>query len=170
MEYLRFLQYQSLDAGSVLKYFLDKENITGKQLAQKSGLPPQRISDFVNNRRRISAEISLKLESALGVGHKGYFYLIQTNHDIYLATRDKLKSTPGLSHIRKEIFWDSDISLIDWHANSKHVIQRIFEYGDEAAIKEIIRFYGIDKVKSTLTQITDQRLADRRTTNINKYL
>lgn len=171
MEYIRFLQYPSLDTGSVIKYFLNKSGITGKQLAERSGLTPQRVSDFANNHRRITAEVSFKLENAFGIDHKGYFYLIQTNHDIYLASHNDMKrETPRLSEIKKQIFWDSDMAKIDWNANRKHIIQRVFEYGDENAIKEIIRFYGASEVKSTLSQIKDKRLADRRDYNILKYL
>lgn len=171
MEYTRFLQYHSLDTGSVIKYFLNKRGITGKQLAEKSGLTPQRVSDFANNHRRITAEISLKLEKALDINHKGYFYLIQTNHDIYLAEQCNPQSeTPRLSKIKKHIFWDSDMAHINWQSDRKRIIQRVFEYGDDAAIKEIIHFYGASEVKSTLTQITDKRFAERRADNILKYL
>lgn len=171
MEYIRFLQYPSLDTGSVIKYFLDKRGFTGKQLAERSGLTPQRVSDFANNHRRITAEVSFKLENAFGIDHKGYFYLIQTNHDIYVALQNDMKcETPRLSEIKKQIFWDSDMAKIDWNANRKHVIQRVFEYGDEDAIKEIIRYYGALDVRRILSQIKDKRFADRRKNNILKYL
>lgn len=170
MEYSRFLNYPSLDAGSVIKYFLNKKGITGKQLAEQSGLTPQRVSDFANNHRRITAEISLKLEKAFGIDHRGYFYLIQCNHDIYLAVKNRPAPTPCLANIKKQIFWDSDINVIDWQSNRRQVIQRIFEYGDESAIKEIIKFYGATTIKSTLAEISDNRLASRRTANIQKYL
>lgn len=171
MEYRRFLQYPSLDAGSVIKYILQQSGITRRQLALISGLPPQRISDFANNNRRITAEASLKLENALNIDYQGYFYIIQANHDVYLAKNlCKTGNIPDLAKIKKHIFWDSDMDRIEWQSNARHIIQRIFEYGDETAIEEIIRFYGKTRVKSELSQISESRLAERRNQNASKYL
>ena len=171
MEYLRFLEYPSLDVGAVIKYIMKRSETSGIELAQKSGIPPQRICDYANNRRRINAETSLALEQALNIGHRGYFYLIQTNHDIYTASLKCAKQpTPDLTKISKHIFWDSDISKINWQTNRKQIIQRAFEYGDEQTILELIRFYGHSTVGQLLSQITDRRLADRRRQNAAKYL
>ena len=171
MEYRRFLQYPSLDAGSVIKYILQKTGITRRQLAEKSGLRPQRISDFANNHRRITAEVSLKLEIALKIDYQGFFYIIQANHDVYLAKNIcKPSNTPDLTKIKKHIFWDSDMARIDWQSSARYIIQRIFEYGDKTAIEEIIRFYGKTRVKYELSQISESRLAERRNHNSSKYL
>lgn len=170
MEYSRFLQYPSLDVGSVIKYFMTHTGTSGKQLADKCGLPPQRISDFTSNRRRITADISLALEKAFEIEQRGYFYLIQCNHDIYLASKQEVARTPDLSRISSHIFWDSDLHRMNWQANRKKIIQRAFEYGDEQTISEIISFYGRSEVRKQLSEIRDRRLADRRSTNVTKYL
>lgn len=171
MEYSRFLQYPSLDVGAVIKYFMTHHGTSGKELAAKCGLPPQRISDFTNNRRRITAEISFAFENAFNIEHRGYFYLIQSNHDIYLADKKKRDAqTPDLNRISKHVFWDSNLTRVDWQQNRSHIIQRTFEYGDEQTIKEIIRFYGKKQVTEALSKISETRLADRRTLNAAKYL
>lgn len=169
MEHLRFLKYPSLDVGSVIKYFMTKKGLTGRSLAERCGLPPQRISDFMNNNRRISVEVSLALEKAFDIADNGYFYIIQSNHDVYEATRQSRK-VPDLKRISRHVFWDSDISKINWQASRRRIIQRVFEYGDEQTIKEIIRFYGRDIVNRVLAQVKDDRLASRREQNRSHYL
>ncbi len=170
MEYLRFLQYHSLDVGSVIKYIMTQTGTTGRQMAEKCGLPPQRISDYVNNHRRITANVSLALEKAFNIDKPGYFYIIQANHDVYLASRATTQSTPDMTKISRHIFWDSDLSKINWQSARRQIIQRAFEYGDEQTITEIIRFYGKSTVKQILIQIDDRRLAARRQQNARKHL
>jgi hypothetical protein len=58
--------------------------------------------------------------------------------------------SPDLEIIRKILFWDADFSKIDWQRYYKHVIQRVFERGDEAERQEIRRFYGLEKVNEVL--------------------
>lgn len=169
MQYLRFLQYPSLDVGSVIKYIMEQKKTTGRQIAHRSGLTPQRISDYANNHRRITVKASLALERALEIEKPGYFYIIQTNHDIYLASRNQ-QPTPDLSKISNHVFWDSNIKNINWKADKKRIIQRTFEYGDEQTLSEIVRFYGKTTVKQILSDIVDNRLADRRLQNASKIL
>lgn len=164
---MRFLQYPSLDVGSVIKYMMTQSHTTGRQLAQMSGLPAQRISDYVNNRRRITVEVSMAFENAFNVDKPGYFYMIQANHDVYCALRENRK-TPDLSKISAHVFWDSDISKMNWQSSRKRIIQRVFEYGDDQTISEIVRFYGEPMIKQVLSELNDKRLAARRQQNSTK--
>lgn len=166
MNILRFLQHHNLPAGAVLAHIAGHLGMTQQQLAEKTGLLPQRINDYIKSRRRISPEASLRLEKALGIDISGYFYLLQANHDIHIANlAGSHGSTPDLSQIRKAIFWDTDINTLDWESNSAFIIRRIIEYGDNNAIKEAIRFYGKSTISKTLDTISDTRLEDRRKAN-----
>jgi hypothetical protein len=49
---------------------------------------------------------------------------------------------PDLSKFNKSLFWDTKIEKINWIRNKKWVIKRVFEYGNDLEIKEIIHFYG----------------------------
>lgn len=145
--------------------------MTQRQLSAATGILPQRINDYISGKRRISAEASLLLENALSIETEGFFYIIQANHDIYDAlTLQSENAMPDLTKIKKSIFWDTDISQINWSSNRKSVIRRVFEYGDEPAIKEIIRFYGKNEVNDTLNSITDSHLHQRRLANMQKYI
>ncbi len=75
--YERFLHCPNLTYGSVLKHILKRKRLTQRFLAESTGILPQRINDYINDRRKISPENSLSIEKALGIEIKGYFYLIQ---------------------------------------------------------------------------------------------
>ncbi len=169
--YELYLEYHHIPAGAILQRILHKENMNQKQLAAISGLRPQRINDFILGKRRINAEFSFQLETALRIDLPGYFYILQANHDIFTTyEKHTYRSAPDISKIRKTIFWDTDFKKIDWEKNYRSIIRRIFEYGDKTAITEIKEFYGIDRIVSVLNTIKDGRLADRRNTNLGHLL
>lgn len=169
--YERFLNCHNLPSGAVLGHVLKHASISQRELAEMTGILPQRINDFINGRRRITAEASLKLERALAIRIEGFFYILQSNHDIYVAVgNDSDRKIPDLSKIRKSIFWDTDFGALDWSGNRVAIVRRVFEYGDENAIREIIRFYGESEVREILKSITDIRMSDRRSENMSKYL
>lgn len=165
--YERFLQFHNLPSGAVLGHVLKHEHLTQHELANRTGILPQRINDYIVGRRRISADASLKIERALSIGIEGFFYTLQSNHDIYKALQDSSvnRNMPDLKKIKKVIFWDTEIERMDWDKNKRSIIQRVFEYGDDESIDEIIRFYGKECIRKYLHEITDTRLLERRIRN-----
>lgn len=169
--YEQYLQMPNLPTGAVLNRILVKEKFNQRQLAERSGILYQRICDYIANRRRITIEASLKLEQALGVGIAGFFYRIQTNHDIYTQMNRQMSDYhPDLSHYRKALFWDTSIDRLDWRQNRRWIIRRVFEYGSDSEIRETIRFYGKDTVVNELRSMKETRKADVREKQIDKYL
>ena len=91
--------------------------------------------------------------------HTTTIYFNRINLTDYLAGHP-LIITPGQytdtselldeSILRKSLFWDTEIHNIDWNKQSKAVINRIFERGNEEEKKEIERFYGKRKVETIL--------------------
>jgi hypothetical protein len=59
---------------------------------------------------------------------------------------------------------------LDSDNNRLWIIRRAFEYGNDEEILETIRFYGKDQVRSILLTITDERKAEIRKDNLEKYL
>ena len=55
--------------------------------------------------------------------------------------------TPDLSILRKILFWDTDINKIDWKKYYAFVIKRVFERGNDDEKRELMRFYGEEKIK-----------------------
>ena len=169
--YEQYLQLSNIPCGAVLNRIMTKEGISQSQLAERSGIVRQRICDYLTNRRRITVEASLNLEKALRIGIEGFFYRIQTNHDIYTCVKEQaMNNRPNLKYYRKAVFWDTDIEKLDWEKNRQWIIRRVFEYGGEEEILETLHFYGKDVVKEVLLGITDERKLESRSENIKKYL
>lgn len=59
----------------------------------------------------------------------------------------KNSSMPNLNRV---LFWDLDIDAMDFDKAYKSVIARIVERGDQEEIDEIVRFYGLEKVVTTI--------------------
>jgi hypothetical protein len=70
--------------------------------------------------------------------------------DINEEKHKRVDNTPDLALIRKSLFWDTDIAMIDWDKHYKAVIRRIFERGNEIEKQELIHFYGAEKINTAL--------------------
>ena len=169
--YENYLTYHHIPCGAVLDRIRAKEHLTQRELASRSAIPYQRINDFIANRRRVSPENSLKLEKALGIDYQCFFYQIQTNYEIFVATsRMSEQSSPDKSKYRKALFWDTVFETLDWQRNAAWIIQRVFEYGNESEIKESMRYYGKRKIIQVLDSIKNTWNSENRNINIKKYL
>ena len=153
--YEQYLSMSAIPAGAILKRILQKEHLSQKDIAKKSAIYPQRISDLINGKRKFTPELSFRLEKVLDIYTVGYFYRIQTNHDIYqYQDEQERKLTPDLSKIHKRLFWEAaSLDKINWIKNANWIIQRAFEYGNKQEIEEIIRFYGREKIIQILDAI-----------------
>lgn len=166
--YEQYLSMPAVPAGAILKRILQKKQLSQKEIAERSAIYPQRINDLISGKRKFTPELSARLERALGISTQGYFYRIQTNHDIYsYQDEQERKQTPDLSKINKVLFWDAKIEKINWVRSAYSIIKRAFEYGDKIEIKEIIKFYGRKKVIDALNAIppTDTWKLRERTNN-----
>jgi len=153
--YEQYLSMPAVPAGAILKRILQKERLSQKEIAKRSIIYPQYISALIRGKRKFTQESSFRLENALGISTPGYFFKIQTNHDIYrYQDEQERKHTPDLSKLHKALFWETtSLEKINWIKNANWVIQRAFEYGNQQEIEEIIRFYGREKVVEALNAI-----------------
>jgi len=169
--YEQYLSMPAVPAGAILKRILQKEGISQKEIAKKSNIYPQRINDLISGKRKFTPEFSFRLENALGISNLGYFYRIQTNHDIYnYQDEQERKYTPDLSKLHKALFWDTKIEKINWIRSAFYIIKRVFEYGNEMEIKEIMKFYGREKVSETLNAIPSTDTWHLHNRNKNRQL
>ena len=51
----------------------------------------------------------------------------------------------------KELFWEWDLSKVDWQKHYLAVIDRIIPRGNSQDWKELVRYYGEPKVSNALT-------------------
>src|SRR5437016_10249604 len=83
-------EFAPMTPGEILKEeFLSGYGLSQNQLAKAVGISPNRITEIVGNRRRITADTALRL--SLYFGNSAEFWMnLQTNYDLKLARR-KLK-------------------------------------------------------------------------------
>ena len=158
---------KGIHPGVILKRELKIQDLKSSELASLIDEHKQTISAIVNKRRDINPKLSIKLAKQFNVD-EAYFMILQACYDVKINTKTELKKTPNLSIIRKVLFWDTDINIIDWEKNSKSVVKRILERGNDLEINEIISFYGRARIIDEIKKIKNSILPSFNL-NIQKY-
>jgi plasmid maintenance system antidote protein VapI len=141
-------QYKGIHPGLILERELKKRNLKKGPFALSLKEYPQTLNSITKGIRGITPALSLKIDRALNL-EEGTMLLYQAYFDIK-KEQGKFGSAehPDLDVFRKALFWDTDISRIDWEKQYKSVIQRVFERGNNQEKQEIVRFYGHGKIKA----------------------
>lgn len=63
-----FPEYLGRESQVALRAYRNRENLTQKELAERTGIPQHHISEMENGKRPIGKERARKLVEALGVG------------------------------------------------------------------------------------------------------
>lgn len=140
-----FLKYKGIHPGIVVKRELKKRAIKQRPFAISIEEHPQTLNAITDGKRNLNTALALKIEDKLGL-EEGTLAILQTYYDMDKAKEKLGSKTPDLSLLRKSLFWDTDITQIDWQNQSKAVIRRVLERGNETEKSEIRRFYGRQKV------------------------
>ncbi len=149
----------------ILKRELTRQNIKSSELAKSVDEHKQTISAILNQKRKITPKLSIKLGQFFHI-EDDYFSLLQASYDVKTTYSIKQK-TPNLNNIRKVVFWDTSFEKIDWQKNKRAVIQRILERGNETEIKEIISFYGKKIIFDEVRNMNSRFISFKE--NIKKY-
>ena len=144
----KLIKYKGIHPGIILERELQKRSLKKRPFALAMGEYPQIINDITKSKRNIPVALALKIEKQLEL-EEGTIVLLQSYYDIE-KEKSKTQLSPNLSILRKSLFWDTEIHNIDWNKQSKAVINRVFERGNEEEKKEIERFYGKRKVETVL--------------------
>ena len=149
-------KYKGIHPGLILERELKKRNLKKGPFALSLEVYPQTLNEITKGRRMMTPEQSLKIDKALAL-EEGTMFLLQAFYEIERA-RLKLNSEnhPDFGIIGKALFWDTDFDKIDWEKKYKAIIKRVFERGDDNEKKEIMRFYGKDKVKEVTGKSTSR--------------
>lgn len=141
-------KYKGIHPGIILERILAKKEISQRPFALSIGEHPQTINAITKGRRNLNTALALKIEAALGL-EEGSMALLQTFYEI-AEEKKKSHHTPNLSNLRKSLFWDTDISKINWDKQYRAIIQRVYERGNETEKKELEAFYGLPKISVAL--------------------
>src|SRR5712672_2595784 len=81
-------EFAPVTPGEMLKEeFLAEYGLSQNELAKAVGISPNRITDIVNNRRRITADTALRL--GLYFGNSPEFWMnLQSHYDLKMAQRN----------------------------------------------------------------------------------
>lgn len=158
---------KGLHPGVILQREIKLRGMKNYEFANAINEYPQTISAIIKERRGINPHLSIKLGNSLGV-EDDYFMLLQASYDVKKAGDTAVSISPDLSKIREILFWDTDFEKIDWIKQKRAVIKRFFERGNDAEIKEIISFYGLNTIRGELKNVRNDFLPSFRE-NLEKY-
>lgn len=144
---MTFEKYKGIHPGMVLERELKKRNLKKGPFALSLQEYPQTLNDITKGKRGLTPVLALKIDNALGF-EEGTMFVLQAYYEIKkVKQKNQSGHHPDLSVLRKNLFWDTDINKIDWSRQYKSVIQRVFERGNDNEKREILNFYGKDKIK-----------------------
>lgn len=159
---------KGIHPGAILKRELEKIGMPSIKLAEHIKEHKQTISAILNGRRGITPLLSIKLSREFNV-EPDYFMLLQASYEVEEAAAKVMVPGPDPSLFRKVLFWDTDISRLNWQKSKRAIIQRILERGNEQEIKGMIDFYGIDTVRTQAARVPHSFLPSFKV-NVEKYL
>jgi antitoxin HigA-1 len=145
-------KYKGLHPGIVLEREFKKRALQQRPFALSINEHPQTLNAITKGKRKLNTALAIKIEEKLGL-EEGTLALLQTYFDINEEKRKRKSNTPNLSLIRKSLFWDTNITMIDWDKQYKAVIRRIFERGNDSEKQELMHFYGADKINFALNML-----------------
>lgn len=148
-------KYKGIHPGILLERLLKKKALSQRPFALSIGEHPQTINAITKGRRKLNTALALKIEEKLSL-EEGTLALLQTYFDINDEKSKANQNTPDLTLLRKSLFWDTDLSKIDWQKQSTAVIKRVFERGDVIEKAAIKRFYTSAQIKNALAQTIRQ--------------
>lgn len=136
-------EIKGIHPGKIVERELKKRNLGKGKFALLLNEYPQTFGAILLGNRKMNLSLALKIENELGF-EEGFLMLLQVYFDIE-KFKNQNKLTPDLSKIRPALFWDTDISKIDWIKRKNSVLERVFERGNEVEKEEIDRFYNLTK-------------------------
>ena len=148
-------KYKGIHPGIILEREFKKRALHKRPFALSIGEHPQTLNAITKGKRKLNTALALKIEEKLSL-EEGTLALLQTYFDINEEKLKRENKTPNLEIIRKSLFWDTDINLIDWDRHYKAIIRRIFERGNEIEKQELINFYGTERIDIALSAISTE--------------
>jgi len=157
-------KYKGIHPGVILERELKKRSLKKGPFALSLNEYPQTLNDITKGKRGMTAALSLKIDQAFHL-EEGTMHILQAYYEIEIEKqKNNTQYHPNLSIVRKILFWDTDISKINWQKHYKWVIERVFERGNYEEKHEILRFYGKNKIKAVTgsEEISGNSLAPMR--------
>ena len=135
---------KGISPGKVISRELKKRKLSQRVFAKTINIHSQTLNAVINNNRKLTIEMSLKIEKELQLP-EGTLMMLQVYYLIEeFKNNNKSVNSPGnIPKLRKILFWDTDITKIDWYKQKEAIIRRVKSRGNEIEKKEIADFYNI---------------------------
>ena len=105
-------KYKGIHPGIILEREFKKRALHKRPFALSIGEHPQTLNAITKGKRKLNTALALKIEEKLSL-EEGTLALLQTYFDINEEKLKRENKTPNLEIIRKSLFLDTDINLID---------------------------------------------------------
>lgn len=138
----RFETYKTIPIGKIIRRDLQKRGISQIRMSQQIGVSYSHLNAIINGHRNIGRLLSQKIESLFD--YEPHFLLrIQTYQKEQQSIINSIILTGDKPAIRSCVFWDIDISTLDWKKNRGFIKKRVSHYGNAAERAAVNRFYSI---------------------------
>ena len=135
--------YKGIAPGRIIAHELNHRRMTQRDLAVSIGEHYQTICSIIKGHRGIPLETSVKLDNIFGF-ERGFFAIIQTYYALESLKENGSESgLKAIPNIRPVIFWDIDISSLDWQKHKGFIIERVLSRGNVYEKQQIRDYYGI---------------------------
>ena len=135
--------YKGIAPGRIIANELNHRKMTQRDLAVSIGEHYQTICSIIKGHRGIPLETSVKLDNIFGF-ERGFFAIIQTYYALEsIEEHSSESSTKAIPNIRPVVFWDIDMSSLDWQKHKDFIIERVLSRGNAQEIQQVRDYYGI---------------------------
>ena len=135
--------YKGIAPSKIIAYSLKEKAMTQRELAHLTGEHFQTINAIINGKRDISIPLSLRLDKVLGY-EEGFFAIIQTYYQLKnLIDNQPASNGKSVPSIRPVVFWDVDMTQLNWANDKDFIIERIEERGNKKEIQLMREYYGL---------------------------
>lgn len=142
-------KYKGIHPGLILEHELKKRKIAKNQFAVAVDQHRQTLNAITKGRRKLPVELSFKVDKELGYP-AGTMLIMQTYFEIENYQRQQRMTNFELGKLRKGLFWDTDVSKLDYDKHAVAIIRRVFERGNSEEKKYITDYYGDKRVAEVL--------------------
>ena len=133
---------KGLHPGYFLENELKKRKISKKEFAESVNEHLQTIVSITKAKRKFTPELSIKTDVFLHLD-EGFILTLQAFYEIKKLKEELNIQKPDLTKIRPVLFWDTDMTQINWQKQKESVLKRVMERGNIQEKEEINRFYNL---------------------------
>lgn len=131
--------YQGIYPGKIISREIRKRGLTQRMLANAVGAHFQTLNAIIRGRRQIPTELSFKLDRLFGFQY-GTLLVLQA---YYLGAQYTEEASMSHPTIRKVVFWDVDMSNLDWERHKDFIVRRVNSRGSQSEKEQVAAYYGL---------------------------